>query len=189
MLSILIPNAQEQAINILLNECEALFPEAQIIIATDRYRKGKGHAIRRALSLSTGDIVCFLDGDLDIHPSMINRLLPHLDEFDIVCGKKDPGSRLDRKILTILSRIYIWIMFRIPVDTQTGIKVFKREALSTWKTNSFAFDIEILYNAKKKGMKMFDIGIEAKTSRRMKLKSIFVTLVESVKIRVGVYDD
>ena len=182
MISILIPNAQDPNIMETVEKCEQYFPFAQIIIATDRVRKGKGWAMREALSQATGDIIVFLDGDGDIHPAMINRLLSHLDEFDIVCGKKDPGSRIDRKILTILSRIYIWIMFRIPVDTQTGVKVFKHEHLPIWEDNSFAFDIEILAKAKQNGSKMYDLGIEAKCERKMKLTSILATLWGSLNI-------
>ena len=182
MISILIPNAKEENIIELLNEIDKLFPKAQVIIATDRDRRGKGWAVREALSQATGDIICFLDGDGDIHPAMIKRLLPHINEFDIVCGKKDAGSRIDRKILTILSRLYIWVMFRIPVDTQTGIKLFRRDALPEWKENGFSFDIEILAKAQKAGARMYNLGIEAKCERKMKLTSIWATLKGSFRI-------
>ena len=182
MISILIPNAQEEKIHELISMTELCYPEAQIIIATDRDRKGKGWAMRQALSQAKGDIVVFLDGDMDIHPIMLHRLLPHLDEFDIVCGKKDPGFRFDRKVLTILSRMYIRILFGIKVDTQTGIKVFRRESLPVWGEDGFAFDIEILAKAKRLGFTMYDLGIEAKCDRKMKIGSIWATLIASFRI-------
>jgi len=182
-LTILIPNKTEENIDNMLNETESLFPEAQIIICTDRECHGKGWAVREALSQATGEVICFIDGDMDIHPRMISRLLPHLSEFDVVVGKKDTRSKTARWVLTILSRIYIRMMFGIPVDTQTGIKVFSRHVLPEWKCDSFAFDIEILYKIKKQGVRMFEVTIESKTTKRMKLSSILKTLIETIKIK------
>ena len=182
MISILLPSVNEHGLQHLIYEIDSIYPCAQIVVGTDRYRKGKGWALRQALSQATGDIIVFLDGDGDISPKMIARLLPHLDKFDIVCGKKEPGNRLDRKILTILSRMYIRFMFGIPVDTQTGIKVFKRDHLPEWESDGFEFDIEVLAKAQRAGSKMFDVGVEARCERKMKLNAIFATLKGSFKI-------
>ena len=180
MLSIILASAQEPNILAMMEETEACFPAAQIIVSNDRYRLGKGWAIREALSEATGDIIVFIDGDGDISPKMINRLLPHLDEFDIVVGTKNTRRLLSRWILSGLARVYISVMFGIPVDTQTGIKVFKRSALPMWEANSFAFPVEIL--AKAQGAKMFEVMIETRAARKMKLKSIFAALIGSIKI-------
>lgn len=162
---------------------EQEFPEAEIIIATDRYRRGKGWAMRKGFLISKGDIVCFIDGDQDLHPKMIRRLLPHLYEFDIVVGKKETKTMFSRHVLTFLSRIYTKILFGIKADTQTGVKVFKRSALPEWKTNSFAFDMEILYKAKKQGAKIFEVAVDARITSGMKLSSILLTIWESLKIK------
>ena len=182
MISIIIPNALEENILKLLNQIEEILPDAQTIVATDRYRKGKGWAVREALEHATGDIICFIDGDLDIHPRMILRLLPHLSEFDIVVGKKDTRVLISRWILTLLSRAYIRFMFGIPVDTQTGVKVFKRYAMPDWQDNSFAFDVEILAKAKLAGAKMFEVTVDTNSCRKMKLISIVKALIGSIKI-------
>ena len=182
MISILIPSALEDNIVPMLEATEKEFPKAQIIIATDRDRRGKGWAMRQALSQATGEIICFIDGDGDIHPDQLYKLIPRLREYDIVVGKKDPQGIFSRMVLTIISRWYIWLMFRIPVDTQTGIKCFHRYALPDWDSDGFEYDIEILAKAKKDGMRMFDIGIEAKTTRRMEFSSIWATLMGSFRI-------
>jgi len=182
MISIIIPQALEQNILEVLKETEACFPDAQIIVSTDRYRKGKGWAVRQAMEQATGDIICFIDGDGDISPRMIHRLLPFLSEFDIIVGKKDARVLISRWILTLLSRLYIRIMFDIPVDTQTGVKVFKRSALPNWKDNSFAFDVEILAKAKLAGAKMFEVTVETNSCRKMRLISIVKALIGSIKI-------
>ena len=183
MISILIPNATEDRIQEVISEVEEEFPGSQIIICHDRYRQGKGWAVREAFTQAKYERVAFLDGDMDIHPRMIRRLLPHLKEFDIVVGKKDTRASFGRWLLTILSRMYIWLMFRIPVDTQTGVKVFWKYAIPDWHNDSYAFDIEILAKANKMGFTMFEVTVEAKRSKPMKMKSIIHTLIESLKIR------
>jgi len=188
-LSILIPSRDEPDIQKMAEEteiiCRELYPESQIIICNDRQGRGKGWALREALVYATGDIICFIDGDLDIHPRMIKRLIHHLREFDIVVGKKDMRGLWSRYVITLLSRLYIYLVFGIKVDTQTGIKIFRCNALPVWLCDSFAFDIEILYKAKKAGASMFEVTVEAKSLTRMKWLSIWKTLIESFKIRSG----
>ena len=182
MISFILPNRNEKKVHEVISGIEALGYECEIIVAVDRDSRGKGWAIREAFNHSKGDIVCFLDADGDIDPKMVRRIIPHLEEFDIVVGKKDTKGRFSRYILTICSRIFIYILFKIPVDTQTGIKVFKRSALPGWECNGWAFDIEILAKAKKAGFSMFEVTIDAVSTRRMKLKSIWNTFISTLKI-------
>lgn len=182
MISIIMPSALEENIHDMLVETEECFPEAQIIVSTDRDRRGKGWAIRQGLLIAKGEIIVFIDGDGDINPKMIKRLLHHLDEFDIVVGTKNTRLLISRWILTCLSRIYISLMFGIPVDTQTGVKIFKREHLPDWTEDSFAFPLEILSKAKEQGAEMFEVTIETRSARKMKLKSILAALIGSLRI-------
>jgi glycosyltransferase involved in cell wall biosynthesis len=182
MLSILVPSSLEPNIFNTIITLENYFPTAQIITVNDRKRKGKGWAIREALTEATGDIIVFIDGDGDIQPKMIQRLLDYIDYYDIVVGKKNCSKLLSRRIITILSRFYIKLLFGIGVDSQTGVKAFRREALLPWITDSFAFDIEILYNAKKAGFTMAEVTVEATILRRMKFNSIWNCFKDSLRI-------
>lgn len=183
MLSIIIPDYNEPNISSMKAATRNYFPEAQIIIVHDLNGKGKGLAVREGLTKATGDIIIFLDADLDIHPKMINRLLPFLEDYDIVVGAKGiEKGLLKRRIITHLSRAYIRLMFGLKCDTQTGIKLFKREAIQEWKTNGFAFDIELLMKAKGKGYKMVEVPIDAKITVGISLKAILRTFKESLKI-------
>jgi len=157
--------------------------DIQLIACNDRDANGKGFAIRMALTQATGDFICFLDGDGDIHPRMILRLLPFLRDYDIVCGVKPISGIWSRRILTYFSRLYIALLFGVKVDSQTGIKVFKRYAISEWYNNGWLFDLEILSLAKHKGMSMIEVPIEyTPGNKRMKIKSIWKTFKESVTL-------
>lgn len=184
MLSIILPSHQCDTQK-LMQEVEDCLPgiDLQIIGCNDRHSNGKGFAIRMALTAATGEYVCFLDGDGDIHPRMIKRLLPFLQDYDIVCGVKPISGIWSRRILTYWSRIYIALLFGIKVDSQTGIKVFKRHAINEWYSNGWLFDLEILSIAKQKGCTMIEVPIEyTPGNKRMKLKSIWKTFKESVTL-------
>lgn len=183
MLSIIIPTHNEPELAEMVNTTFKCFPQVQIIVTDDIERKGKGWAVRNGLKEAEGDIIAFLDADLDIHPRMINRLLPFLEDYDIVVGTKGiEKGLLKRRILTHLSRAYIRVMFGLKIDTQTGIKLFKREAIQEWKTNGFGFDIEILMKAKRKGYTMVEVPIDAIIKKGMRWKAIYNTLKETFKI-------
>jgi glycosyltransferase involved in cell wall biosynthesis len=182
-LSIIFPSFNEPNVYKTIREAKALFPDAQIIVAEDKKGLGKGWSVRKGLLASCGGVIVFLDGDGDIKPRMIKRLLPFLDDYDIVVGGKGIGGMpLDRKIITLASRIFIKCLFWLDVDTQTGIKAMHRDAVIPWISDSFAFDMEFLAIAKKRGLKMIEVGIEATISKKKSIKVLWQTLVSSLKI-------
>jgi glycosyltransferase involved in cell wall biosynthesis len=186
MISIILPSKNETKIR-LVQEAIAYLPfDCEVVIASDPDGDGKGAAVREGLRVATGEIICFLDADLDIHPNQILRLLPFLADYDIVVGTKNlKNVTWQRKILTTLSRIYIGLLFGTRVETQVGLKVFKREAIPEWKSNGYIFDVEILSKAKRNGKTMIEVPIEAKITRNMPLSAIWKTLKESLKLRLS----
>lgn len=184
MLSVLIPDNNEPHINDLIKAIEKIHLASQVIVAVDREGKGKGWALREALKEAKGDHIAFLDADMDIHPRMLKRLFPFLEDVDVVVGsKRMTNAPLHRKIVTYLSRIYIRLMFGLPWDTQTGLKLFRRSALNPWKTDGFAFDIEILTNAHKRGLRIAEVPIEAEIKEPMSWRVVWRTFIESLRIR------
>lgn len=186
MLSILIPNHKEKEIQTLIKEIENLLPVHEIIISNDSESKGKGWAIRQALMHAKGDLIAMLDGDNEIPARMLLRLLPFLDDFSVVVGsKRITQSPLRRKIMTHLTRIWFKLLFGLYVDSQTGIKLFKREALEAlphyaWRANGFIHDVEILSHLQKKGFKMVEVPIECQIRRQLAFKTIFRIFGESI---------
>jgi len=179
-----MPNSNEPFIKDVIRNIESSIPATEIIIANDRDRNGKGWAMREALSQAGGSRIVFLDGDMDIEPRMIKRLLPFLCDYDIVLGSKNMrNAPLHRKIITHLSRLYIRILFGIPWDTQTGLKLFRRDALVGWDTDDFAFTLEIIRLAVKRKLKIIEVPIEASITASMSWKAVWRTFISSLKIR------
>jgi len=181
MISIIIPSYKEPDILRFIDDIEQDIRPNQIVVCNDRYGKGKGWALREALKEATGDKFIFIDGDYDISPYEINKIIVYLNQYDVVVGNKGLPKRLDRKLLTILSRLWVRLLFNLGVDSQTGIKGFnyKPEGIS----DTFAFDIEILYKAIKMGKSMIEIPVRAYVSDSKSLKDIWITLIDSLKIR------
>lgn len=185
MLSIILPSHREPEIQKFVELVERHRPACcEIIVSSDRYGKGKGWAIREALTRAKGDAVAFLDGDGDIHPRMLFRLLPFLDDFDAVVGtKRIAHKHFSRRVITLFSRLYIRVMFGLDFDTQTGIKIFRREVLGYWRTDGFLFDVEVLYKIKKRGGRIIEVPIEAEIKERMSGRALWKTLVESLTLK------
>ena len=118
--------------------------------------QGKGYALRHGTQNSTGDLVAFIDADLDIHPEGIARFLDMLETQHVdavVASKIHPDSVVNypafRRLQSKIFRLLVELFFRLDVsDTQTGLKLFRRELLDTClplvTTSGFAFDLELL---------------------------------------------
>lgn len=188
MLSIILPSRNEPEIAAFVQSVEDRLPVTEILISRDREGKGKGWAIREALWWAKGDQIAFLDGDGEIPARMLLRLLPFLDDFDVVVGsKRITKSPRRRKIMTHVTRWWFKLLFGVNVDTQTGIKLFKREALDAlskgWESNGFIFDVEILARLQKKGFRMVEVPIECEIKRQLAFKTIFRIAAESIWLK------
>lgn len=133
------------------------------LAANDRVRvvhydinQGKGHALRYGFQFATGDLIVFLDADLELHPRQIISLLEVMQRegADVVIGsKRHPASKLvypwHRRIVSFVYFALVKLFFGLPIrDTQTGIKLFKttvlRQVMPRLHASRFAYDLEIL---------------------------------------------
>ena len=163
---------------------------------------GKGFALKYGIDFLRGKYVLFLDADLDLHPSHLIDLFKIMQKknADVVIGSKmHKDSVLNYpKIRRILSSSYYFIvrfLFRLPVkDTQTGIKLFRYEVLkdciSRILIKRYAFDLELLITAHRKGFKIVEAPIKLKTKRasgRIGLKDAFWVLIDTFGIFLRFY--
>lgn len=183
--SIIIPNHNEERIKEIKRLIFILFPKAEIIVSNDPSGKGKGWAIREGIKRATGDVLCFIDGDMEIHPSDIYKLLKHINDYDIVIANKNTKIlSLRRKIVSLGYRVFVRLFFSLPInDSQTGLKIWHKYAIPSFVTDGFAFDIEMLSKAHKAGYTIKEVAIEVKMARKVKLKHIWTTLIDTIKVK------
>lgn len=127
--------------------------------------KGKGHAVRYGMARAKGELIAFIDAGLDINPNGISMILEHMEWYgaDIIVGsKRHPASEvfypLSRQLLSFVTQGVMFVLFGLKVkDTQTGLKIFKREVLEKvlprLLLKRWAFDVEILSVANRLGFK------------------------------------
>lgn len=161
--------------------------------------RGKGYAIKAGVDAAVGDVVAFLDADLDISPMHLKLYLEQMEKqgADIVIGSKmHKDSKLEypaaRRFVSFCYYIVLKILFRLNVkDTQTGIKVFKaavvKNILGMVRTQGFAYDIEILAVAARFGCKIVEQPVEIKYTRgqsfgRIRLKDILKMAGDTLRI-------
>ena len=153
---------------------------------------GKGWAVRYGMARSDGDLIAFIDSGMDINPNNISMVLEHMEWYgsDIIVGsKRHSASKVN---YSLLRRIYsegyfriVQILFGLKIrDTQTGLKIFKRQVLEKvmprLMVKAFAFDIELLAVANHLGFtKIHEAPVEIdlkfrKNSKLNKWKPLFL---------------
>ncbi|MEI6532582.1 MAG: glycosyltransferase family 2 protein [Candidatus Roizmanbacteria bacterium] len=104
----------------------------QITVFQERVRKGKGKALSNGIHSAKGDIIVFMDGDMQDDPHDLLRFFSKLDDgYDFVNGIRT--TRKDTFIIKIYSKFFNWFLrsfLNSPLtDINCGFKVFKREIL------------------------------------------------------------
>ncbi|HUP73228.1 MAG TPA: glycosyltransferase family 2 protein [Acidimicrobiales bacterium] len=128
--------------------------------------RGKGYALGEGFAASSGDLIAFIDADLDIDPQGIGVLLVVLcsNRADVVVASKvHPDSNVHypafRRIQSRVFRLLVRVLFSLSIsDSQTGLKLFRREVLTAClprvRSTGFAFDLELLIAANDSGYKL-----------------------------------
>jgi len=133
---------------------------------------GKGFALKYGFEHSRGDLVVFMDADLDLHPRQIKEFIKIMNEkqADVVVGsKRHPESKVSypskRRILSDLYFVLVRVLFNLNVkDTQVGLKLFKRKVLEDTMSKilikRYAFDVELLANIVRRGYRIVEAPVE-----------------------------
>jgi dolichyl-phosphate beta-glucosyltransferase len=157
--------------------------------------KGKGHAVRVGMLAAGGDLILMNDADGSSPISEVLRLRDAmLNGADIVIGsraKPDPH----RVVKALAYRTYMgntfngivqWLLLPGLHDTQCGFKLFKRpvahDVFSCSRIDGFAFDVEVLFIARRRNYKIVEIAIDWTNVNGSKVN----VLVDSAKMLLQV---
>ena len=131
--------------------------------------RGKGAAIRTALSAVTGEIVIIQDADLEYDPAEYTRLIRPIVEgkADVVYGSRFLGfprrvllfwHTVGNRFLTLLSNMLTNLNL---TDMETGYKAFRTRVLrrTRLQSNRFGFEPEVTAKISRQGLRIYEVPI------------------------------
>lgn len=171
--------------------------------------QGKAETVKTGVAEAKGEFILFTDFDQATPLSEVEKLLPYFPENDIVIGSRQlPGAKrekepIHRHIMGLGFNLLVqMIAIRGIWDTQAGFKCFKgdiaKELFNKLKVYGkskqvqgalvTAFDVELLFIAKKRGYKIKEVPIiwhHVATSRVSPVKDSLRMLRDVIKVRVN----
>jgi dolichyl-phosphate beta-glucosyltransferase len=133
---------------------------------------GKGWAVRHGMLAATGELRFMCDADLAMPIPQLSRFVEQMnEEYDVVIGSREGAgaTRYDESASRHLrGRIFNLVVRLLAVrrfqDTQCGFKCFRsaaaEELFASQRTTGFGFDVELLYLASKRGLRVLEMPIE-----------------------------
>ena len=162
--------------------------------------RGRGAAVRMGMLQARGQIRVMCDADCSMPPEQLPRLLAPIIacKAQIAIGSRyAEGAKTDVKqpfYRVLWSRLANKVIQRSLVpgirDTQCGFKAFTaevaRDLFRRAKIDGWAFDLEILALARRRGYEIAEIGVEWKDDNRSRispLKDMWKVMKEALTIR------
>jgi dolichyl-phosphate beta-glucosyltransferase len=170
----------------------------QLRIQRFEENRGKGAAIRAGIALSIGDPVLVSDVDLSTPLSEWEKLGGRLAGVPIAIGSRALQKELVRKKQPAYRRLLgktgnlLVRTFAVPgiLDTQCGFKLFRgdvaRKLFRQAKIDGFAFDMEILFLARREGFAIAEVPVlwfNSPESKVSVLRHALPTLWDLLRLR------
>ena len=166
---------------------------------------GKAIAVTTGMLAGEGEIILFTDMDQATPISQVEKFMPKFEEgYEIVIGSRHgrQGAPAVRKLsawgFSVLRGLILGLPFK---DTQCGFKAFSKVSVdkilprikSEWGVVHFkggavnaGFDVEILYLAKKYGLKIAEVDVKwqyVDTERVQVIKDALAAIYDMFRIR------
>jgi glycosyltransferase involved in cell wall biosynthesis len=142
-------------------------------LLTNDPNRGKGYSVKRGITEARGEIALFTDADLSSPITEAPKLIDPIaqDQADLTFGSRalnreligvrQPLFRdLGGRVFNLLMRSITGLRFK---DTQCGFKAFRRElalpVLRLQTIEGFGFDPEVLYIARKRGLRLLEVPV------------------------------
>ena len=171
--------------------------------------RGKGPTVSAGMLAAEGDWRLFADFDQSTPLKEVEELLKYTDKYDIIFGSREIiGAKRDKEPFYrhLMGRGFNFLVQVLAVpgmlDTQCGFKLFSAKASKTLfpklyiysgdreRQDAFtgAFDVELLYLAKKYNFTMREVAISwqhYKTDRVSPIKDSLLMFMDILKIKLA----
>ncbi len=128
-------------------------------------KRGKAESILEGCQYAQYDVVAFIDADLQYPPEALPEMIVEmkLSNVDIVVtNRKVQQTNMFRKWGSKLNRfVFGRLLFGIPYDTQSGMKIFKKKVIDSIEitASAWSFDLEFLVRALMANYKVSSVDI------------------------------
>lgn len=146
--------------------------------------KGLGYSYRAAVNIAQKDYFTWIAGDNDLYKASLEGLLNYTGKAEVVIGFT-ANKAVRPKSRQVISNSYTWLLnslFNLNIKYYNGGAIYKTELLRKvkMKTNSFAFQAEILIQVLKQGHSYIEVPIYikgVKGSKIFRMKNIIGIVV------------
>jgi len=157
--------------------------------------RGKGYSVRHGMLEARGRIVLFTDADLSAPIEEADKLLAAMARYDVAIGSRAMDRSLIkvhesafREFAGVIFNKIVRMVLRLPfVDTQCGFKACARERcriiFEQQRIERFGFDPELLYLARRHGLRAVEIPVRWSHSPATKINM----MRDSIQMFVDVF--
>jgi len=146
-------------------------------------RPGKGAALRKGVLAAQGEVVLFSDADLSCPIEEEKKLRQALEKgYDIaIASRRLPESEVERalgrRLMSTLFNCAVQLLALPGIrDSQCGFKAFRGEAakrlFAAGKIDGFAFDVEILFLARRIGCRIAEVPVRWKQAGGTRVQAL-----------------
>lgn len=169
----------------ILREIAAQDDSGRTHLVGGEVNQGKGAALNIGLAEAKGNIVSYIDADLEIDVKYLGDVLEGIREgFDLCVGSKyigDSKRESRRKIAHLGYNGMVRVLLGSRVhDHSCGVKAFRKEVvrdvLPSMKDKKWVWDTEFLVRAQKAGYRVKEIPIHSISRRDSKVKFVEAVL-------------
>jgi dolichyl-phosphate beta-glucosyltransferase len=164
---------------------EAATRNGSVRIEALPHNRGKGRALAEGVAAAKGTEILITDADLSTPIEELEKLQAALDKGAgaAIASRALRGSRVE--VSQPIYRVLMGKAFNLIVqlvllpgiwDTQCGFKLFRAEvaqdAFGALTTDGFGYDPEVLYRAKKRGVRIVEVPVVWRNSAPTKVSPI-----------------
>ncbi len=173
--------------------------DPRVIVLSSERNRGKGAAVRSGVEAATSEWILFSDADLSTPIEEFGLLAEKVAAgYDIAIGSRDVGgSRIEEHqpwYREVMGRTFNRIVQIVAIagikDTQCGFKLFSaaaaKRSFSSMTIEGFAFDVEVLFIARRLGYRIAEVGIRWINDDRSTVHPVrdaFFMFIDVVRIR------
>ena len=184
---ILVDDGSADGTRRVMEEAEAAHPSVRVEALPQN--RGKGRALALGVEAAKGDEVLLTDADLSTPIEELDKLEAALNDGAgvAIASRALRGSRVE--VSQPIYRVLMGKGFNLIVqavllpgiwDTQCGFKLFRadvaRRVFAGLSTDGFAYDPEVLYRARRQGVKIVEVPVVWRNSAETRVRAFSSSL-------------